>query len=132
MSGEAHLNLHGVDDWSPASQLDMFGQLSERIREWNPKVLSAETKSLPSLLEVDFGEEAFRLIDIPLRPLLPSEIDCMPPNFGVKPEFGQVSFLALEKEKQSDVLSFQEAVRKSFFGHRVKKYSENRSVEPSK
>ena len=120
MSGEAHLNLHGVDDWSPASQLDMFGQLSERIREWNPKVLSAETKSLPSLLEVDFGEEAFRLIDIPLRPLLPSEIDCMPPNFGVKPEFGQVSFLALEKEKQSDVLSFQEAVRKSF-GHRVEK-----------
>ena len=124
VSGEAHLNLHGVDDWSPASQLDMFGQLSDRMREWNPKVMSAETKSLPSLLEVDFGEDAFRLLDFQLRPLLPSEIDIMPANFGLKPEFGQVSFLALEKDKQSDVLSFQEAIRKAFVRHRVKNYSE--------
>ena len=46
-SGASHLNFHGVTD---VPEAEMFAQFSERLKDWNPSIMRAETFSLPSLL----------------------------------------------------------------------------------
>lgn len=119
VSGSAHLNLHGVSD---VAESDMFGQFSERIREWNPLVVNATTTALCSLAEIDFNttgdEDAIRLVENDIGPLMPSQITNLS-TVELPASFGSLSFFSLPKSKQTDILTFAEGVRNVVSGQEM-------------
>ena len=94
----------------------MFAQFSERLRDWNPSIMRAETVSLPSLLCRNFlpqdGSDKNDLIAVApfaIPVYLPSEIEKLS-KMDLPVSFGSLSFFALDKIAQGEVLSFSKMI----------------------
>ena len=88
---------------SDVPEAEMFAQFSERLRDWNPSIMRAETVSLPSLLCRNFlpqdGSDKNDLIAVApfaIPVYLPSEIEKLS-KMDLPVSFGSLSFFALDE-----------------------------------